>query len=157
MPHAKRDSIWIAYVPLKAVLADIGNLIEIAESRLLVTPSPSDSWGQLKLGGGAVPVLIEEGWLSVFHGVDALEHKDGPKWLYKAGIIVHDVKEPHKIVYRSAEPILQPETKEELVGTVNNVVFPTALDARSDLGKRVFDIYYGMADYKIGLARLTLS
>ena len=41
----------------------------------------------------------------------------------------------------------------ERIGIVNNVVFPTALDARDD--GRV-DIYYGMADARIGVARLNL-
>jgi predicted GH43/DUF377 family glycosyl hydrolase len=157
LPHAQRDSIWIAYVPLVEAKKHIRNLIEVGESHLLLAPSPSDKWGQLKLGGGTAPLLIDEGWLSVFYGVDVIEQGGNYKCCYKAGILVHDVREPHKLVYRSADPILQPEMDEELVGTVNNVVFPTGLLARTDLGKRVFDIYYGMADYKIGLARLTLS
>jgi predicted GH43/DUF377 family glycosyl hydrolase len=38
---------------------------------------------------------------------------------------------------------------------VNNVVFPTGIDRRDDLGTPDrFDIYYGMADYRIGVARL---
>jgi len=36
------------------------------------------------------------------------------------------------------------------------VVFPTAIDERTDLGARIYDVYYGMADYAIGAARLTL-
>jgi len=38
---------------------------------------------------------------------------------------------------------------------VANVVFPTGIDRRDDLGlPDRFDIYYGMADDRIGVARL---
>jgi len=34
-------------------------------------------------------------------------------------------------------------------------VFPTGIDRRDDLGSpNRFDVYYGMADYRIGVARL---
>ena len=40
-------------------------------------------------------------------------------------------------------------------GTVDNVVFPIGIDRRDDLGMPDrFDVYYGMADYRIGVARL---
>ena len=40
-------------------------------------------------------------------------------------------------------------------GIVANVVFPTAIDRRDDLGlPDRFDVYYGMADNRIGVARL---
>ena len=44
---------------------------------------------------------------------------------------------------------------QERRGTVANVVFPTGIDRRDDLGlPDRFDVYYGMADYRIGVARL---
>ena len=59
------------------------------------------------------------------------------------------------IRYRSAEPVLQPELPQERSGTIANVVFPTGIDRRDDLGcPDRFDIYYGMADTRIGVARL---
>jgi len=42
-------------------------------------------------------------------------------------------------------------------GVVPNVVFPTGIDQRTDLGMPdVFDIYYGMGDSRIGAARIRL-
>ena len=39
--------------------------------------------------------------------------------------------------------------------SVANVVFPTGIDRRDDLGlPDRFDVYYGMADNRIGVARL---
>jgi predicted GH43/DUF377 family glycosyl hydrolase len=45
-----------------------------------------------------------------------------------------------------------------MTGTVENVVFPTGVDRRDDLGKPGrFDVYYGMADDRIGAARFDMS
>ena len=61
------------------------------------------------------------------------------------------------IRYRSAEPVLTPELPQERRGTVANVVFPTGIDRRDDIGSpERFDIYYGMADCRIGVARLNV-
>jgi predicted GH43/DUF377 family glycosyl hydrolase len=44
---------------------------------------------------------------------------------------------------------------QERHGTVSNVVFATGIDRRDDLGcPDRFDVYYGMADSRIGVARL---
>jgi predicted GH43/DUF377 family glycosyl hydrolase len=64
---------------------------------------------------------------------------------------------PHQIRYRSAELVLTPVLPLERNGTVSNVVFPTGIDRRDDLGSPDrFDVYYGMADNRIGVARLEL-
>ena len=61
------------------------------------------------------------------------------------------------IRYRSPEPVLTPELLEERQGIVANVVFPTAIDRRDDLGTPDrFDVYYGMADSRIGVAKLVV-
>jgi predicted GH43/DUF377 family glycosyl hydrolase len=66
-------------------------------------------------------------------------------------------KHPQLIRYRSAEPVLKPELPAECHGTIANVVFPTGIDRRDDLGlPDRFDVYYGMADNRIGVARLDL-
>jgi predicted GH43/DUF377 family glycosyl hydrolase len=64
---------------------------------------------------------------------------------------------PQEIRYRSAEPVLTPVLPQERHGTIANVVFPTGIDRRDDIGSPDrFDVYYGMADYRIGVARLDL-
>jgi predicted GH43/DUF377 family glycosyl hydrolase len=64
---------------------------------------------------------------------------------------------PQLIRYRSAEPVLTPVLPQERTGTIANVVFPTGIDRRDDLGSPdCFDVYYGMADNRIGVARLDL-
>lgn len=59
--------------------------------------------------------------------------------------------------YRSRQPLLTPESPEELRGTISNVVFPTGIDRRDNLAKpNRFDVYYVMADSRIGVARLEM-
>jgi predicted GH43/DUF377 family glycosyl hydrolase len=66
-------------------------------------------------------------------------------------------EQPKVILYRSSEPVLSPTLPEERDGTVANVVFPTGIDRRDDIGSPDrFDVYYGMADNRIGVARLDL-
>jgi predicted GH43/DUF377 family glycosyl hydrolase len=143
----------MGYVPLDAVQTSIQNLCTVVESHRLVLP-PAD-WGAIKVGAGAPPVRIREGWLSVIHGVDELEHSSGAALLrYCAGIIIQDAEQVDRVIFRSLAPLIVPEVPGEIFGTVGHVVFPTAIDRRGD---RAFDIYYGMADYEIGRGRLTLS
>jgi beta-1,2-mannobiose phosphorylase / 1,2-beta-oligomannan phosphorylase len=155
MPFEDRESIRIAYVPLERVMKDRRALLDVKES--VIALSPNDEWGSIKVGAGTPPVLVREGWLSLYHGVDLLDNEGSkPKFRYSAGIVIHDRDRPHIIRYRSPAPVLVPESDYETKGVVDNVVFPTALDERTDLGERIYDVYYGMADYAIGAARMAL-
>ena len=151
-----REDIAIAYISLKEVQDDLSKLCEVAETHPLQLPDAD--WGRLKVGGGTPPVRIREGWLAVIHGVDELPRADGQPCLrYCAGIIIHDAKQVDRVLYRSPKPIFAPELPSEIgLGRVE-VVFPTAIDPRKDMGKRVFDIYYGMGDREVGRGRLTLK
>ena len=157
MPFEDRESIRIGYVPLGPVLKNRSNLCNVSESRQVLCPDAN--WGSIKIGAGTPPVRFTlgetTGWLALFHGVDAIEGDGhGPSLRYSAGIVIHDLERPDRILYRSPQPVLTPESTEERKGVVDNVVFPTGLDPRPDLGDRVYDVYYGMGDYSIGAARL---
>ena len=156
LPYEDRESIRIAYVPLEPALRDPKALLDVGESVIVL--SPDEQWGSIKVGAGTPPVRISEGWFSLYHGVDLLDNSGArPKFRYSAGIVIHDLERPDRIIYRSPQPVLTPETDLERKGIVDNVVFPTAIDERSDLGPRIFDVYYGMADYAVGAARITLQ
>ncbi len=149
----ERESTRIAYIPLEPVLHDIDNLLNVEESALVLPPDAP--WCRIKTGGGTPPVRIEEGWFSLFHGVDAVESGDGLyKMRYSAGFVVHDARQPHIVRYRSHLPAMVPEGVDETHGIVSNVVFPTAIDV---CGDRLYEFYYGMADARIGRARLQLA
>ncbi len=155
MPWADRESIRIAYVPLEDVLVDRRALLVARESALVL--SPEQRWGTIRVGAGTPPVRIAEGWLAVFHGVDITDHDVlRPRFCYRAGIVVHDAERPHHVLYRSPAPVLSPQEHSERHGIVDNVVFPTGIDPRADLGERIFDVYYGMADYTCGAMRMLI-
>ncbi len=150
-----RASVWISYCSLEDVLRSRDRLIHWRDHQLLA--APREPWEALKIGAGAPPILTDRGWLLVYHGVsgeivEGLDHQ--PRVRYCAGALVLDRDDPRHVLYRSAEPILEPETSEERAGVVPNVVFPTGIDVRD--GGRV-DVYYGAADAAVGVARLDLS
>ncbi len=157
VPPRERECTRIAYVPLAAVLADRTNLLKVAESVLVLEAGPD--WGRVKNGAGTPPVRIAEGWLSFFHGVDIITDEAGAfaGLRYAAGMLVHDAERPHIVRYRSAAPLFAPETPDECAGVVANVVFPTAIDTRPGAAPRDYDVYYGMADARIGRARIVLQ
>ena len=102
----------------------------------------------MKTGGGTPPLRTKQGWLIFYHAVDGDSDTD-PDRKYLAGAALLDLQNPREVIYRSAQPVLRPGTKEEQVGVVNNVVFPTGYLLLAD--GRV-QVVYGMADQAIGLA-----
>jgi beta-1,2-mannobiose phosphorylase / 1,2-beta-oligomannan phosphorylase len=149
------ESIWISYCPMALEGLEPGNLGLFNSHHRLATPVAP--WERLKIGGGTPPILTRHGWLIIYHGVSELGEpsKDGHELCYSAGVMVLSKEHPQVILYRSAEPVLTPVLPEERYGTIANVVFPTGIDRRDDLGSPGhLDVYYGMADYRIGVARL---
>jgi predicted GH43/DUF377 family glycosyl hydrolase len=153
-PDLDLESIWISYWHVDELSHAIKSRNFVAHCRLARPQAP---WEKLKIGAGAPPMLCRHGWLVVYHGV---QEKPGStrqrrNLAYSAGVMVLARKHPHRILYRSPQPVLEPEDPMELQGAVDGVVFPTGLDRRDDLGQPDrFDVYYGMADDRIGVARM---
>jgi predicted GH43/DUF377 family glycosyl hydrolase len=151
----ERESIWIGYVSLERCQDHIANLIHVYDNQLLATPEYE--WERLKIGGGTPPIRTPEGWLTYYHGVSGTYslNPNVPKHVcYAAGALLLDAERPTRILYRSPTPVLAPANDDEQDGIVPNVVFPTAIDTRED-GR--LDVYYGMADSRIGVATTTIS
>ena len=152
-----RESIWISYCPIVGKGNEPKHLGHFACHHRLATPvSP---WERLKIGGGTPPILTKHGWLIVYHGVHEIEAlgNEVHHMCYSAGVMVLFEEHPQQIRYRSTHPVLAPMLPQELQGAIPNVVFPTGIDRRDDLGlPDRFDVYYGMADSRIGVARLDL-
>jgi beta-1,2-mannobiose phosphorylase / 1,2-beta-oligomannan phosphorylase len=146
-----RHSIWVSFAPADAVMADVHALTRLGSHQQVA--QPEQPWEAAKIGAGTPPIRVPEGWLIVHHGVTTGEAKPGEPTpvRYVAGVMVLDPRDVSRVVSRSLVPPLEPETEAERKGTVGNVVFPTAIDVR-DGGEA--DVYYGMADYRIGAARL---
>jgi predicted GH43/DUF377 family glycosyl hydrolase len=148
------ESIWLSFGPI-VLDNDPEELIRFATHIPLATPQAP--WESLKIGTGTPPVLTPEGWLIVYHGVSSAFDPDlGEERLtYSAGITILAEDNPLNIVYRTQDPILAPVSASGPRGTAANVVFPTGIDRRDDIGQPDrFDVYYGINDFRIGVARL---
>jgi predicted GH43/DUF377 family glycosyl hydrolase len=151
-----RESIWISYCRMSLDHKPFRTGQFTFHHRLAAPVSP---WERLKIGGGTPPVLTRYGWLIIYHGVSEMgkPKTDRYQLCYSAGAMIFSKEHPLVILYRSAEPVLTPALPQERHGTVANVVFPTGIDRRDDLGSPDrFDVYFGMADKRIGVARLDL-
>ena len=136
-----REIIWISYRrpgPIQSPLRLSGLS---AHHRLAAPVYP---WEALKIGSGAPPVMTKHGWLFVYHGVaDVIGAGNVDELTYSAGVMVLDRERP------DANP------KDPRRGSPKDVVFPTGLDRRDDIGQPDrFDVYYGLNDFRIGVARL---
>jgi len=150
-----RESIWISYCPMTLQGQEPYRFGQFTSHHRLA--SPVSPWERLKIGGGTPPVLTRHGWLIAYHGVSEMPESSEQRrrLCYSAGIMVLAKEHPHVILYRSPEPVLTPLLAEERRGIEDNVVFPTGVDRRDDLGSPDrLDVYYGMADNRIGVARL---
>ncbi|WP_441004892.1 glycoside hydrolase family 130 protein [Agreia sp. PsM10] len=146
-----RQSIWISFIPLAEVLADPRTLVRWGQHRFLA--GPEFPFEAVKIGGGPPPLRVDEGWLILHHGVTGVINSafaQQQKVNYAAGGMILDGDDPTKVISRSPEPLLFAETEDERSGIVPNVVFPTAIETID--GVRF--VFYGMADSKIGVARL---
>jgi len=110
---------------------------------------PKEKFESAYIGGGSVPIEIDEGWLLIYHGVDVEKNLR----IYQAGAVLLDKKNPKKIIGKLPYPLFSPEKDWEKQGVVNNVVFPTGVIVKND----ELSIYYGAADKRIGVKTLKLS
>ena len=147
-----RPSIWISYIPATDVEADIHNLVRFGGHRFVA--GPAFEWEAVKIGAGPAPIPVDEGWLLLHHGVsgtmsaEAFEVQSDVR--YSAGAMILSRDDPSQVIARTESALLEPATAEETHGVVSNVVFPTAIELIGD----VHYVFYGMADSKIGVARL---
>ena len=100
-------------------------------------------WDEL-IGSGPPPLLCEEGWLHIYHGVAT---HFGSTNIYQVGISLQDKEQPWICLARGHYNILEPRENYELTGQVPNVVFPSAAIPATDepvltLNTPIY-VYYG--------------
>jgi beta-1,2-mannobiose phosphorylase / 1,2-beta-oligomannan phosphorylase len=150
-----RESIWISYSSIPFAGMDPDQLRHFTSHHRLA--APKWPWENLKIGCGTPPVLTRHGWLIVHHGVSDVVQLDVEEHqlTYSAGVMMLSMEHPKELLYRSIEPVLVPVTSQQRRGTFTNTVFPTGIDRRDDIGlPHRYDVYYGMNDFRIGVARL---
>ena len=104
-------------------------------------------WDAAKIGGGAVPFRVKEGWLAVYHGVSQSPMQ------YALGALLLDANDPSVVLARSRDPILAPEMPYEREGFFGGVVFTCGLVPQGDDVR----IYYGAADGVTAVADLSVA
>lgn len=113
----------------------------------IIAQARKDKWDNVKIGLSCPPIETEHGWLLLYHGVSK------PGNVYKVGAMLLDYDDPRKILGRTDEPLLEPETDYEKVGQVPNVVFPCGAVVIED----TIYLYYGGADSVTGVATMSLT
>jgi beta-1,4-mannooligosaccharide/beta-1,4-mannosyl-N-acetylglucosamine phosphorylase len=110
------------------------------------TPFEDSAWQCTKIGAGPIPILTNEGWLMIYHGV--INTCNG--FRYAMGSALLDTDQPDVVKYRTQPYLLGPAEQYEMVGDVPNVVFPCAAlhDAETDK----LAVYYGAADTVVAIA-----
>jgi len=101
------------------------------------------------IGSGCPPIETEHGWLIIYHGI----HETKKGLVYSACAALLDLNNPEKELARLPYALFFSEYEWELIGQVDNVVFPTGTAL---FGDTLF-IYYGAADSLIATASLKLS
>lgn len=127
-------------------LAKSPDLIHWGEQVHFCGISGTDGWDNGRIGGGAVPIKTDKGWIKIYHAADKNDR-------YCLGAFLLDAEDPSKVLARTKEPILQPEAEYEKNGFFGNVVFTCGSLIEND----VIIIYYGAADDKICRADIKLS
>jgi predicted GH43/DUF377 family glycosyl hydrolase len=147
----RRPSIWLSYCPLDALAGGDTGAQGVRFSQHSLLAIPEEAWEDYRIGGGTPPLLTPWGWLTIYHGVERTAVRSRVR--YCAGVLLLDRDDPGRVLYRTREPILAPQALEECEGVVSDVVFPTAID-QNEAG---VDVYYGMADASIGVARMLFN
>ena len=139
--HRIEPSIWVSYLDKLEFPAPK------EQHSVILGPRLGRMWDSLKIGAGTQPIKTEYGWLMIYHGVDRNR-------VYRLGVILVDLNNPERVLYRSPNPVLSPETEYEIgmpgEHWVPNVVFTCGAVPKEE--KEVLEaedeiiVYYGAAD-----------
>jgi predicted GH43/DUF377 family glycosyl hydrolase len=132
-------SMWIAYSP---------DIIHWGQNSLLMQPR-AGKWDCSRIGAGTVPMKTDKGWLEIYHGADD-EHR------YCLGVVLLDIDEPSKVIYRDSRPVLEPLMDYETDGFFKDVVFTNGMVASPQDADKML-LYYGSADERVCGAALSLD
>ena len=136
---AQGESIWISYSD---------DLIHWGGSEVLISPR-GGFWDCNRVGAGAPPMRIKEGWLLIYYGVK--KTSAGP--LFRLGAAILDGDDPSIVLHRSNIPILSPREDYERIGDLGNIVFTTGAFIDGD----TVSIFYSGADSCVCMGRTTVS
>jgi len=114
---------------------------------------PEYAWEGNRIGGSTPPVQTDQGWLVFYHGV---ENQDPSlrRVCYRLGAMLLDLENPTRVIARTSNFLMEPETYYERFGSIiPNVIFPTGVVLKDGL----ISLYYGVCDTAIALATARLD
>lgn len=139
--HRVEPNMWISFA------SEVHCPWPKTDHYILSGARPGMSWDGEKIGAGAQPIKTKYGWLLICHGVDYAA-------VYRLGVMLADLANPARLIYRSPNFILEPrlvhEVGEKGKSWVDNVVFTCGALPAED--KEVLGeddeilVYYGAAD-----------
>jgi len=137
-----QPSIWICFSD------DLQNW-----SEPVLIAKPEFKWEDGRIGGSTPPIKTKKGWLVFYHGVEN-QHPPTKRVIYRMGALMLDLNDPTKVLARTKNFLMEPETYYEKFGLyIPNVVFPTANVVKDG----TIYLYYGACDTAIGLATAELD
>ncbi len=114
--------------------------------KILMQPRASE-WDSKRIGGTSPPLETEYGWLLFYHGISRRTNH------YNIRAALLDAKDPSLVLYRTHDPLLEPEMSYEKEGVVPNVVFPCG----AVMMKHQLYVYYGGADKFVAVATMDMD
>lgn len=126
--------IWIASSP---------DRLHWGAHRCLIRTRPGH-WDSERVGAGAPPIRVPEGWLEIYHG------SDGKR--YCLGALLLDADDPTKVLARSRDPIMEPSAPYEQTGFFGHVVFTNGHIVDGD----DLTLFYGAADEVVCQAKMSI-
>lgn len=105
-------------------------------------PPQNDCWDKRLRGAGSPPLKTKYGWLMFYHSMN-----------YKVGVMLLDLDDPTKILFRAKAPILESAVPYEFNGFKPGIVYVSGAVIKDD----TLYVYYGGADSYVCVATADLD
>lgn len=125
------------------------DLAHWGDHQILLHPRLGGWWDANKIGLSPPPLLTDEGWLVLYHGV----RQTVAGGIYRLGLALLDAEDPRRVLLRGDEWLFGPWEHYERQGDVADVVFPCGWVTQGD----ELRLYYGAADTSMALATARVS
>lgn len=139
-PTSDGAHIWLSFSP---------DLVHWGEHQVVLRSRLGGWWDANKIGLSPPPLLTDEGWLIMYHGV----RHTVSGGTYRLGLALLDTEDPRRVLLRGDEWLFGPREPYERQGDVSDVVFPCGWVAEGD----DLRLYYGAADTSMALATAKVS
>jgi predicted GH43/DUF377 family glycosyl hydrolase len=141
LSHKVNGKWWMYFGDTNIWIAHSDNLINWTALEEPVLIPREGSFDSRLVESGPQPLMTNRGILLLYNSADE-------DLVYRPGQALFDAADPTRLLKRSEEPFMEPESKLEQEGQVPNVVFIEGLVRHQN----TWYLYYGMGDSGIGVA-----